>query len=73
MNIRAKGSVKLQALLVAVLGGIPFRSEYEGQVSFELPVGFAGQHTLSCPRFVTLPKAAASFDPAQFGWHGTVW
>ena len=38
-----------------------------------LTVGFAGQHTLSFPRFVTLPRAAGSFDPAQSGKHGTVW
>lgn len=48
------------ASLVLVFGGIPFASEYEGQVSFGLPVGLAGQQP---PMFGTLPLAASSPQP----------
>lgn len=35
-------------------------------------VGSAGQQTLS-PESVTLPNAAALFDPAQLGLQETLW
>jgi len=58
------GIVNRYAGLVWVSGGMPLLSEYEGQVSFPFPVGFAGQQPPS-PNAVTLPNAAESFHPAQ--------
>jgi len=49
---------------------MPFLSEYEGQVSLVFPVESAGQQP-PFPSAVTLPRAAASFHPAQF-WQLTV-
>lgn len=48
------------ASLVVVSGGIVFPSEYEGQVSCGLPVGFAGQQPFI---FGALPSAALSPQP----------
>jgi len=48
------------ASLVVVSGGTPFASEYEGQVSFRLPVGLAGQQPFI---FGALPFAALSPQP----------
>jgi len=54
------GTLNDCAPLVVVSGGMPFASEYEGQVSSWLPVGSAGQQPVM---FGALPFAASSPQP----------
>jgi len=55
----------VEAALVIVSGGSPLLSEYDGQVSFEFPVGLAGQQPL-VSKEATLPSAPVSRQPAHW-------